>query len=171
MIRKGRDRVPGSAADWDRVAALADIAEGRFPVPLLDDAGIRDLLQGTRRIAIVGASARPHRPSHGVLQALRRVGYEVVPVNPSWDMVDGLRCYPTVTAAVADGGPVDIVDVFRRADQCQEPAREAVAVGARCLWLQLGIANLEAGRIAHQAGLAVVMDRCTIVEHRRLVHD
>ena len=70
--------------------------------------------------------------------------------------------------AVAATGPVDIVDVFRRADLCVEHAREAVAVGARCLWLQLGIANEEAGRIAHEAGLAVVMDRCTIVEHRRL---
>ena len=66
-------------------------------------------------------------------------------------------------------GPVDIVDVFRRPEACAAHAREAVEVGARCLWLQLGIANAEAGRIAHEAGLAVVMDRCTAIEHRRLV--
>jgi predicted CoA-binding protein len=89
-------------------------------------------------------------------------------VNPRLDTVDGLRCYPTVTAAVADSGPVDIVDVFRRADQCVEPAREAVATGARCLWLQLGIVSREAGQIAHDAGLQVVMDRCTIIEYRRM---
>ena len=69
---------------------------------------------------------------------------------------------------MAATGPVDIVDVFRRAEDCLEPAREAVAVGARCLWLQLGIASRAAGQLAHDAGLAVVMDRCTIVEVRRL---
>ena len=136
-------------------------------MPLLDDRGIRDLLASTRRIAIVGASPRPDRPSNGVMQALLSAGYEVVPVNPQADAIDGVPCYPTLEAAVAATGPVDIVDVFRRADACVEPAREAVAVGARCLWLQLGIANAEAARIASEAGLAVVMDRCTAIEVRR----
>jgi predicted CoA-binding protein len=120
-------------------------------------------------MAIVGASANPARPSHGVMAALHRAGYDVVPVNPGVDEILGMRCYPTVGDAVRDAGPVDVVVVFRRPDRCVEAALEAVAVGARCLWLQLGIANAEAGRIAHRAGLAVVMDRCTIVEHRRLV--
>ena len=103
-----------------------------------------------------------------MLRDLRAAGYEVVPVNPNATVVDGLRCYPSVTAAVEATGPVDIVDVFRRADRCAEPAREAVATGARCLWLQLGIADREAGRIAHDGGLSVVMDRCTIIEVRRM---
>jgi predicted CoA-binding protein len=157
----------GDDREW--LATLIAVQEGRSPVPLLDDAGIRALLLSRPRIAIVGASANPDRPSHGVLVSLRRAGYDVVPVNPCATAIDGLRCFPSVGDAVRETGPVDIVDVFRRPDKCVEPAREAVAVGARCLWLQLGVANAEAGRIAHAAGLAVVMDRCTIIEHRRLV--
>jgi predicted CoA-binding protein len=97
------------------------------------------------------------------------VGYEVVPVNPAETEIVGLPCYPTLSAAVAATGPVDLVDVFRRPELCVPHAEEAVAVGARCLWLQLGIVNLEAARIAHAGGLAVVMDRCTKVEHARLI--
>ncbi|MEO5966254.1 MAG: CoA-binding protein [Candidatus Limnocylindrales bacterium] len=155
--------------DRDSLATLIAVQEGRFPLPLLDDAGVRDLLRSGPRIALVGASSNPGRPSHGVMQALVRAGYDVVPVNPRETDIDGLRCYPTVVDAVRETGPVDLVDVFRRPAQCVAHAREAVAVGARCLWLQLGIANEEAARIAHEGGLSVVMDRCTIVEHRRLV--
>lgn len=154
--------------DTERVAALLDLHEGRFGTPLLDDAGIRDLLASARRIAVIGASANPARPSHGVLVDLVVAGYDVVPVNPSATEVAGLPCYPTLAEAVAATGPVDIVDVFRRAEHCPDVARDAVAVGARCLWLQLGIASREAGRIAHEGGLTVVMDRCTAVEVRRL---
>ena len=154
--------------DRDWLATLIEVQEGRFPIPLLDDGAIRDLLRSGPRIAIVGASANPGRPSHGVMQSLVRAGYDVVPVNPRETEIDGMPCFPTVIDAVAATGPVDIVDVFRRPDQCVEHAREAVAVGARCLWLQLGIANAEAARTAHEGGLSVVMDRCTIVEHRRL---
>jgi uncharacterized protein len=161
--------VNSSQADNDWVATLIDIAEGRPPVPLLDDAEIRELLRSRPRIAIVGASAKPGRPAHGVMVALRQAGYDVVPVNPSVDVIDGLHCHPTLADAVRETGPVDLVDVFRRPDQCVPHAREAVEVGARCLWLQQGIANAEAGRIAHAAGLSVVMDRCTAVEHWRLV--
>jgi uncharacterized protein len=154
--------------DAERVAALVDLHEGRLGVPLLDDAGIRDLLTTAKRIAIVGASPDPTRPSSGVLRDLRGAGYDVVPVNPNADLVEGEPCYPSIAAAVEATGPVDIVDVFRRAEACVPHAREAVAVGARCLWLQLGIANREAGRIAHEAGLSVVMDRCTAIEVRRI---
>ncbi len=158
---------PDGDRDW--IATLIAVQEGRPPVPLLDDAGIRVLLRSRPRIAIIGASARPGRPAYGVLQALRRVGYDVVPVSPATDEIDGMRCYPTLVDAVRETGPVDLVDVFRRPELCVPHAREAVEVGARCLWLQQGIANAEAGRIAHEAGLSVVMDRCLIVEHRRLV--
>jgi predicted CoA-binding protein len=104
-----------------------------------------------------------------VFTALRAAGYDVVPINPGASAILGVPCFPTLADAVSETGPVDLVDVFRRPDRCVEAAIAAVAVGARCLWLQLGIANAEAGRIAHDAGLSVVMDRCTIVEHRRLV--
>lgn len=155
-------------SEFDRLADLMDLHEGRLGLPLLDDAGIRDQLTAARRIAIIGASADPGRPSNGVLRQLRAVGYEVVPVNPKETNVDGLACYPDLASAVAATGPVDIVDVFRRSDQCPAHAREAVAVGAACLWLQLGVASREAGRIALEGGLQVVMDRCTIIEYRRI---
>jgi uncharacterized protein len=154
--------------DRDALTALLDIHEGRFEIPLLDDDGIRALLASTRRIAVVGASDNPIRPSAGVFRDLRAAGFDVVPVNPNAATVDGLPCYPSVTHAVEATGPVDIVDVFRRPGQCAVPAAEAVATGARCLWLQLGIADREAGRIAHDGGLSVVMDRCTIIEVRRM---
>jgi predicted CoA-binding protein len=162
-------RMTAGRDDRDWLATLIAVQEGRFEIPLLDDAGIRDLLRSRPRIAMVGASSNPGRPSHGVLRSLVRAGYDVVPVNPRESEIEGLACYPTVAEAVATTGPVDLVDVFRRPDLCVEHARGAVAVGARCLWLQLGIANAEAARIAHEGGLAVVMDRCTIIEHRRLV--
>jgi predicted CoA-binding protein len=159
--------VPSDAGrDW--IATLIAVQEGRPPVPLLDDPGIRDLLRSNPRIAIIGASDKPGRPANGVMDTLLRAGYDVVPVSPSYETVQGLRCYPTLLDAVRETGPVDLVDVFRRPEQCVPHAREAVAVGARCLWLQQGIANAEAGRIAHDAGLSVVMDRCTAVEHWRL---
>jgi uncharacterized protein len=138
-------------------------------VPLLDDAGVAEVLQSTRRIAVIGASSHPNRPSSGVLRYLVAVGYDVVPVHPNEREVQGLACYATLEAAVAATGPVDLVDVFRRAEACPAHAREAVAVGARCLWLQLGIVSAEAARIAADGGLAVVMDRCTKIEHARFI--
>jgi predicted CoA-binding protein len=118
---------------------------------------------------VVGASSKPHRASNGVLRVLVRSGYDVVPVHPNEKVVEGLECYRTLGDAVAATGPVDIVDVFRRAEFCPGHAREAVAVGARCLWLQLGIVSAEAARIARAGGLAVVMDRCTQIERGRLL--
>lgn len=135
--------------------------------PVLDRAAIDELLASPRRIAIVGASPSPIRPSHGVLLDLQHLGHDVVPVNPTAEEVAGLRCFPTLRDAVEATGPVDIVDVFRLPPACPQHAREAVEVGARCLWLQLGIASREAGEIAHEAGLAVVMNRCLAVEAMR----
>lgn len=157
-----------SDPDLDRVRDLLDLAEGRGPVPVLDDAAIAALFRDARRIAVVGASPRPERPSNGVMRYLLDAGYECVPVNPTVDEVLGRMAFPSVAAAAADGSAFDIVDVFRRAEDCLEPAREAVASGARCLWLQLGIVSWEAARVAYEAGLGVVMDRCSMVEHRRL---
>lgn len=158
-----------SEAENDRIAMLIAIHEGRSPVPLLDDRGIRDLLLSRPRIAVIGASTNPLKPVNGVMRTLLRAGYDLVPVSPRASEILGRPCFPTLADAVRETGPVELVDVFRRSDQCVPHAREAVEAGARCLWLQQGIANAEAGRIAHDAGLAVVMDRCTAVEHARLV--
>lgn len=138
-------------------------------VPLLDDAGIAQLLRISRRIAVVGASSNPVRPSNGVFRSLAAAGYECVPVNPNEIAVEGVAAVATLAeAAVALGGRIDIVDVFRRPELTDEIAREAVAVGARALWLQLGVVNPEAARIAAAGGLSVVMDRCTAIEIRRI---
>jgi predicted CoA-binding protein len=155
--------------DLERVRDSIDLAEGRLDVPLLDEAGIVEVLRTSRRIAVVGASSKPHRASNDIFRYLMAAGYDVVPVHPNEREVEGITCYRTLEEAVAATGPVDIVDVFRRAEFCPGHAREAVAVGARCLWLQLGIVSAEAGRIAADAGLAVVMDRCIKVDHRRLL--
>ncbi len=136
-------------------------------VRLLDDQGIFQLMRTARRIAVVGASSNPARPSYGVFRTLIAAGYDCVPVNPHETEIAGVRAVATLTEAAA-GGRIDIVDVFRRAELTEEIARDAVAVGARALWLQLGVVNWESARIAAEGGLAVVMDRCTAIELRRL---
>jgi hypothetical protein len=134
---------------------------------LLDGDGIIDLLRNARRIAVVGASSNPNRPSFGVLRTLVAAGYDCVPVNPNETSIQGVPAVATLAEAAA-GGHIDIVDVFRRSELTVETAREAVAIGAGALWLQLGIVNDESARIASEAGLAVVMDRCTAIELRRV---
>ena len=162
------ERAGARAADRARVAAILDAQEGRTLVPLLDDAGIEAALLATRRIAVVGASSNPSRPSHGVFRYLVGQGFDCVPVNPGESAVLGVPAFATLAEAVAATGPFEMVDVFRRSELCVPHAVEAVAVGARWLWLQLGVVNWEAAAIAHEAGLGVVMDRCTAIEWRRI---
>ncbi len=138
-------------------------------MPVLDDAGIEATMRGARRIAVIGASADPSRPSYTVFRYLQHQGFDCVPINPNVRDVLGVPAFRTLAEAVAETGPFDIVDVFRRAEWCVPHAHEAVAARARCLWLQLGIVHWEAARVAHEAGLAVVMDRCTAIEWRRIV--
>jgi predicted CoA-binding protein len=151
-----------------RAIEILDAQEGTGPVPILELDGALDLLRRSRRIAMVGASPDPGRPSHGVMRYLQHNGYEVVPINPMAREVLGVRSYRTLEEAVADTGAFDIVDVFRRPEHAAAVARSAVETGARALWLQLGVVNWEAAKIAHDAGLEVVMDRCTAMDHRRL---
>ncbi len=151
-----------------RTIAYLDLHEDHGPVPTLSDDGIRELLGTARRIAVIGASNDPGRPSHDVFGHLIASGLDAVPVNPNVRDVAGVKAFPTLADAVEAGGPFDIVDVFRRPESCATHAGEAIAMGARCLWLQLGIVSWEAARIAHDGGLAVVMDRCLSVEWRRL---
>jgi len=156
-------------ADRARLAAMLDLQEGRGRVPLLGDVEIRELLRTARRIAVIGASDRPGRPSGEVLAALLRAGYDAVPVTPRCARVHGQAAFPDLAAAVAATGLFEIVVVFRRAENCPAHAHEAVAAGAGVLWLQLGIVSWEAAEISRTGGLEVVMDRCIAVEHHRLL--
>ena len=113
-------------------------------------------------IAVVGLSPKPERASHDVARYLLSQGYKIIPVNPVQEEILGLKCYPNLSAIPE---PVDLVDVFRRPEHCPPIAKEAVTIGAKALWLQLGIANDDAARLASDGGLLVVMDRCIKIEH------
>ena len=160
-------RPPPNGRDGIRYLDAPDLAG---PVPVLDAQGAMEVLRQARRIAIVGASSNPWRASHSVMDYLLTHGYECVPVNPNVERVLGLTAHPSLEAAVAAsaGAPFDIVDVFRRAEFTPDVARSAVALGCGTLWLQQGVVSWEAAAIAHEGGLAVVMDRCTAVDHRPL---
>jgi len=124
-----------------------------------------DLLRDCRVIAVVGLSPREDRPSFRVARYLQQAGFHIIPVNPGQREILGETCYPDLRSIPL---AVDLVDVFRRAGETPAIAREAVAIGARVLWLQQGIVSEEAERIAREGGLAVVMDRCLMVEHMQV---
>jgi predicted CoA-binding protein len=129
------------------------------------DDQLRELLTRASTIAMVGASSNPERESHGIMQKLQSVGYKVVPVNPRETEILGERSYPSLQDVPV---PIDIVDVFRRSEDSPAIADEAVAVGAKALWLQSGIANDDAAARAEAAGLTVVMDTCIGATHAML---
>jgi predicted CoA-binding protein len=134
---------------------------------IVDDIpGIRRILATCRTIAVVGLSAHWYRPSHFAAKYMQDKGYRVIPVNPSYTEVLGQRCFPDLASI---GEPVDIVDCFRKPQDIVPIARDAVAIRAKVLWMQIGIRNEEAARIALDAGLDVVMDRCVKIEHARIL--
>ncbi len=161
---RGGDRAAGAtSADAAATGHSANPARGR----LVDDiAGLRRVLAQHRTIAVVGLSANWYRPSYFAAKYMLDHGYRVIPVNPAYGEVLGQRCYPSIAAIP---GPVDIVDAFRKPAEMAAIAREAVAKGAKVLWMQLGIRNDEAARIAMDAGLDVVADRCVKIEHARIL--
>jgi predicted CoA-binding protein len=126
---------------------------------------LRRILRDCRTIAVVGLSAEWHRPSYFAAKYLQSHGYRIVPVNPRYTEVLGERCYAALEEIPH---PVDMVDVFRREADLPPLARSAVAIGARCLWQQLGLRSAEADATARAAGLDSVMDRCVKIEHARL---
>ena len=135
----------------------------------MNDQEIAELLSTARTIAVVGLSGNPDRPSFGVAQYLQSKGYRIIPVNPTINSVLGEKCYASVSEIPEKADvKVDIVDVFRRPEFVPALTEEAIAIGARCLWLQLGVIHEEAARRARDAGLLVVMDRCLAVERLRL---
>jgi hypothetical protein len=129
---------------------------------------LRRLLATCRRIAVVGISAQWHRPSYFVGKYLLEHGYTMIPVNPHVNEVLGRRCHPDLLSAARLDGPIDLVDCFRQAAEIGPLAEDAIAVGARCLWMQLGVVHPVAAARARAAGLDVVMDRCVKIEHGRL---
>ena len=120
------------------------------------------ILTGNRVIAVVGLSAKRHRPSYSVAQYLLEHGYRVIPVNPSYQEVLGQKCYPSLRDIPER---VDIVDCFRRSAEIMPVAEDAIAIGAKVLWMQIGVINEAAAEKARKAGLEVVMDRCIKIEY------
>ena len=130
-----------------------------------DISTLRRILRETRTIAVVGLSSEWHRPSYFAAKYMQEHGYRMIPVNPRYREVLGERCYP----ALADiPEPVDLVDVFRRTEDVLPIAHAALAIGARCLWQQIGVRNLQAEQLVVAAGLDSVMNRCVKIEHARL---
>jgi predicted CoA-binding protein len=139
-------------------------------VILTSERDIGALLERSKTIAVVGASPNPARPSNGVFQALVNSGrYAVTPVNPAIDALDGIAACATLDAYAAQHGGPDIVDVFRNAADAPAVARDAIAVGAKAIWFQLGVVNADAIAAADAAGLDVVVDRCIKVELAHLL--
>jgi len=126
---------------------------------------LRDILTSARVIAVVGHSDRPERTSYQIATMLRREGFVVYPVNPNVSTIEGRTCYPDL-ASVPE--PIDIVDVFRRSEFLSEVVDQAIAVGAKTVWAQLGVVDEEAARKAESAGINMVMDRCIKIEYFRL---
>jgi uncharacterized protein len=129
----------------------------------------RTILTTFRSWAVVGCSPNPGRPSHGVARFLLDAGYRVVPVNPAMDSCLGQRSFPDLASAARDAGPIEVVDIFRRSSLAGAHVDEAISMGARALWMQLGVVDEEAAERARGAGLLVVMDRCPAIDHPRLV--
>jgi uncharacterized protein len=128
----------------------------------------RELLRHIRTVAMVGASANPLRPSYTVLSYLRtRSDYDVTPVNPTIEQIDGIRAFPSLEAYAREHGAPDVVDVFRKPAEALGVVREAIALGVPAIWFQYGVVNPEAIALADEAGMDVVVDRCIKVEHAR----
>jgi uncharacterized protein len=128
---------------------------------------LRRILGSCKTIAVVGLSPQWHRPSFFAAKYLKEHGYRIVPVNPTATEILGERCYASVTAAAKEH-QIDMVDCFRRTEDILPIAEEAIAIGAKCLWQQIGVVNEEAAAKARGAGLDTVMDRCVKIEHARL---
>ena len=127
---------------------------------------IRRILEDSKTIAVVGLSPKPQRPSQRVASYLMAAGYTIIPVNPGQKTILGLPCYANLRVIPM---PVDLVDIFRRPEAVLPVVEEAIAIGSRFIWMQEGIVNDEAAAKAEAAGLEVIMDRCTMVDHMNLL--
>ncbi|MCB8962189.1 MAG: CoA-binding protein [Ardenticatenales bacterium] len=151
---------PGVASDVSMNTLLPEELHDKY----INPATIQGILMRSKTIAMVGLSPTKQRPSNFVASYLQYEGYRVIPVNPTADEILGEKSYPDLLSIPE---PVDLVNVFRRPEDCPEIARQAVQIGAKALWLQLRVISLEAAAIAEAGGLEVVMDRCVKIEHGR----
>jgi predicted CoA-binding protein len=128
------------------------------------------ILRSYRVWAVIGCSSHPWRASHGVSRYLLRQGYEIVPINPNEEVIHGKRAYPDLPSVPVDRrAPIEVVDIFRRSDLVLPHVEEAIAIGAKAIWMQLEVWNEEAAILAADAGLDVVMDRCPAIDHPVMV--
>ena len=135
----------------------------------ITDQALLDLFSTARTIAVVGLSADSHRPSYFAARYMQTHGYRIVPINPRYSTVLDETCYPSLDALPATlAGQIDIVDVFRRTEDVMPIAHQAVAIGAKALWQQLGVVDREAHALVRSHGLASIMDRCVKIEYARL---
>ena len=132
----------------------------------MTDTDITSLLTGAHTIALVGASPKPYRDANRIMHFLIDAGYTVYPVNPAYEEIDGIKCFPDVKSIPAK---IDIVDIFRNPDYVLPVIDDAIAANAKSVWMQLGVINEEAMQRAEAAGLLVVMDQCILIDHRRLI--
>jgi uncharacterized protein len=133
-----------------------------------DRARLADLVRKARRIAVVGLSRKPERPSHGVAAYLQRAGYTIIPVHPAGGITLGEPVHPDLRSAAAAAGPIDIVNIFRRSEHIPALLEQLLEVRPQLVWMQLGIRHQEVARQLEAAGIAVVMDRCLAVDHQFL---
>ncbi|MCW5205730.1 CoA-binding protein [Desulfobulbus sp. F5] len=134
-------------------------------IPLLLPSAVRRILRESCTIAVVGLSPNSERPSHQVARYLQKAGYRIIPVNPGQSEILGESCYPDLRSVPVK---IDVVDIFRRSEDVEPIVREAIAVGAKVIWMQQGIVNETAARLAEEAGLIVIMDRCLKIELEQL---
>jgi uncharacterized protein len=133
-----------------------------------DRTRLAQLIQGARRIAVVGLSRKPERPSHGVAAYLQRVGYKIIPVNPAGGVTLGEPVHPNLRAAAAAAGPIDIVNIFRRSEHIPALLDDLLEIRPGLVWMQQGIRHPDVARELEADGIAVVMDRCLAVDHQFL---
>jgi predicted CoA-binding protein len=134
-------------------------------IPLLLPSAVRRILRESCTIAVVGLSPNPERPSHQVARYLQKAGYRIIPVNPGHSEILNEPCYPDLRSVPVK---IDVVDIFRRSEEVKPIVREAIAIGAKVIWMQQGIVNEAAARLAEEAGLIVIMDRCLKIELEQL---
>jgi predicted CoA-binding protein len=138
--------------------------------PWSDPSVAERILRSYRVWAVVGCSSNPQRPSHGVSRYLLAQGYTVIPINPNEERVHGRPAYPDLASVPPEpGAPIEVVDIFRRSDLVLSHVEEAIHVGAKAVWMQLGVWNQEAAELAAHAGLLVVMNRCPAIDHPQMI--
>ena len=133
---------------------------------MIDDNHLIDILKRPKTIAVVGCSRDPKKAAHSVPEYMKEQGYRIIPVNPYSDQILGEKAYDALSEIKE---PVDIVNIFRPSEECLQVVKEAIVLKPRAIWMQLGIENIEAARLAEGQGIKVIMNKCIYIEHKRLI--